>query len=115
LKANNFTNNLFANKVAENQINKFTRPEFLSASNKFKNLIQQSEQKNKEEQDKFDKKDLHQDKLNEQIDKERSVEQDGMFELFASHRQVDNVDLLNTKDSELTLEQKNIKNQLLGR
>ncbi len=113
MKANFFSNNLISNKVAENNINKFSRSEFLSSSNQFKNLIKKSEEKNNEEKEKYEKKDLHLEKLNDKIAKSKSPEQDDLFAMLSAQGEVKPVDLFQLDKSEMTVEQANMLDKRL--
>lgn len=112
MKTGTFSNNLFSNKVAENQINKFSRSEFLSTSNKFNNLLKETQDKKDEEEDKFEVKDVHQRYVQERSDEEQSADSGLLSALLQNNLgQVENK--LGTPDTELSAEDQNFKRKTL--
>jgi len=67
LKALNLGINSFSDKLAENQLSKFSKPEFLSKSKNFNDVLRKSEESKEKDKNKFENKDVHFEKLSNKL------------------------------------------------
>ncbi len=67
MKAINLGINSFSDKLAENQLSKFSKPEFLSKSKNFNDVLKKSEESKDKNKEKFENKDIHFEKLTSRL------------------------------------------------
>lgn len=67
MKTLNLGINSFSDKLAENQLSKFSKPEFLSKSKNFNDVLKKSEESKEKDKNKFENKDIHFEKLTSKL------------------------------------------------
>jgi len=59
--------NSFSDKLIENQLSKFSKPEFLSKTKNFNDVLKKSEESKDKSKDKIENKDIHFQKLTSKL------------------------------------------------